>query len=39
MLPHIPDVEVAVEEILGKVEKLKYAGHDVTRMKKFPYLA
>jgi hypothetical protein len=39
MLPHIPDVVVAVEDMLGKVEKLKYVDHDVTDTTKFPDLA
>jgi hypothetical protein len=38
MLPHIPDVVIVVEDMLGKVEKLKYADHDVTDTTKFPDL-
>jgi hypothetical protein len=35
-LPHLPDVVVVVEDMLGKVPKLKYADHDITDTKKFP---
>jgi hypothetical protein len=38
-LPYLPDVVVAVEDMLGKVPKLKYADHDVTDTMKFPDLA
>jgi hypothetical protein len=38
-LPYLPDVVVAVEDMLGKVPKLKYADHDVTDTTKFPDLA
>jgi hypothetical protein len=39
ILPHILDVVIVVEEMLGKVEKLKYVDHDVTDTTKFPDLA
>jgi len=35
-LPHLLDVVVAVEDMLGKVPKLKYAYHDITDITKFP---
>jgi hypothetical protein len=35
-LPHLPDVVVVVEDMLGKVLKLKYADHDITDTMKFP---
>jgi hypothetical protein len=38
MLPYLPDVVVAVEDMLGKVSKLKYADHVVTDTTKFPDL-
>jgi len=38
MLPHIPDVIVAVEDMPGKVEKFQYVDHDVTYTTKFPNL-
>jgi hypothetical protein len=39
MLPHILDVVIVVEDMLGKVEKLKYPYHDVMDTTKFPDLA
>jgi len=36
-LTHLPDDIVAVEEILGKVLKIKYVDHDVANREKFPY--
>jgi hypothetical protein len=38
-LPYLPDVVVAVEDMLGKVLKLKYSYHDVIDTTKFPDLA
>jgi hypothetical protein len=29
MLPHVLDIVVVVEDMLGKVEKLKYVYHEV----------
>jgi hypothetical protein len=34
-LPHLPDVVVVVEDMLGKVPKLKYVDQDVTDTTKF----
>jgi hypothetical protein len=38
-LPFIPDVVPTVNDMLGKVPKLRYAYHDVHDMAKFPELA
>jgi hypothetical protein len=38
-LPHIPDAVVDVEDMLGKVLKLRYSNHEVRDMEKFPELA
>jgi len=35
-LPHLPNIVVAVEDMLGKVPKLKYADHDIIDTTKFP---
>jgi hypothetical protein len=34
-LPHLPDIVVTVEDMLGEVLKLKYAYHDITDTTKF----
>jgi hypothetical protein len=34
-LPHLPDVVVEVEYMLGKVLKIKYVNHDITNKMKF----
>jgi len=38
MLSHILDVIIVVEDMLGKVEKLKYADHNVMDTTKFQVL-
>jgi hypothetical protein len=35
-LPHLPNIVVTVEDMLGKVPKLKYADHEITDTTKFP---
>jgi hypothetical protein len=37
-LPFIPDIVPTVNDMLGKVPKLRYADHDVHDMAKFPEL-
>jgi hypothetical protein len=37
-LSHLPDVVVIVEDMLGKVPKIKYVYHDITDTTKFPEL-
>jgi len=34
-LPHLIDVVVAVEDMLGKMPKLNYVDHDITYTTKF----
>jgi len=38
-LPYLLDVVIIVEDMLGKVPKLRYVDHDVCDATKFPYLA
>jgi hypothetical protein len=38
-VPHIPDLVIVVEYMLGFVPKLRYTDHDVTEVAKFPKLA
>jgi hypothetical protein len=38
-LPYISDVVVIVEDMLGKVLKLRYVDHDVKDAAKFPDIA
>jgi hypothetical protein len=38
-VPHIPELIIIVEDMLGCVPKLRYADHDVTEVAKFPELA
>jgi hypothetical protein len=38
-LPFLPDAVPTVDDMLGKVPKLRYADHDVRDMIKFPELA
>jgi hypothetical protein len=38
-LPYLLDVVIIVEDMLGKVPKLRYVDHDVRDATKFPYLA
>jgi hypothetical protein len=35
-LPHLPDIVVIVEDMLGKVLKIKYVDHDINDIVKFP---
>jgi hypothetical protein len=37
-LPYLLDAVVSMEDMLGKVPKLRYLDHDVCDTKKFPYL-
>jgi hypothetical protein len=36
-LPYLPDTVVTMDDILGKVLKLRYSDHDVCDATKFPY--
>jgi hypothetical protein len=38
-LPYLPDAVVTVDDMLGKVPKLRYSDHDVCDVTKFPDLA
>jgi hypothetical protein len=38
-LPYLPDAVVTVDDMLGKVPKLRYSDHDVRDVTKFPDLA
>jgi hypothetical protein len=38
-LPYLPDAVITVDDMLGKVPKLRYADHDVRDVAKFPELA
>jgi len=37
-LPYLPNTVVTVDDMLGKVPKLRYSDHDVHDATKFPYL-
>jgi hypothetical protein len=38
-LPYLPDAVIIVDDMLGKVPKLRYTDHDVRDVAKFPDLA
>jgi hypothetical protein len=38
-LPYLPDAVIVVDDMLGKVPKLRYVDHDVRDADKFPELA
>jgi hypothetical protein len=37
-LPYLPDAVVTMDDMLGKVPKLRYSNHDVRDVAKFPNL-
>jgi hypothetical protein len=38
-LPFLPDAVITVDDMLGKVPKMRYVDHDVCDVTKFPELA
>jgi hypothetical protein len=38
-LPYLPDAVITMDDMLGKVPKLRYVDHDVHDVAKFPELA